>query len=190
LQDTLNDVYKIRDSRSYFVARIYAIGLTLLLTAIASVALAAIFGGDVLGKLAYRYFPDHFVALIASIAARVLGRVIALALLVLCFAVIYYWAPDLKKRRWRWFTPGAMVGILGWILASLGLRVYLHYFNTYSVTYGSLGAVIILLTWFYITGLMLLVGAEINSQIEAAAVEQCLSGHAAPDVESGNREVN
>ena len=59
-------------------------------------------------------------------------------------------------------------------LASLILRIYLHYFNNYSVTYGSLGAVIILLTWFYITGLMLLLGAEINSEIAAAAAEKTL----------------
>jgi membrane protein len=60
---------------------------------------------------------------------------------------------------------------LGWLVVSLGLRIYLHFFNNYSVTYGSLGAVIILLTWFYITGLMLLVGAEIDSEIEAAATD-------------------
>ena len=62
--------------------------------------------------------------------------------------------------------------IIGWLLASLGFRMYIHFFDTYSVTYGSLGAVIILLMWFYITGLMLLLGAEINSQIEAAAAER------------------
>ena len=61
--------------------------------------------------------------------------------------------------------------IVAWLLASLGFRIYLHYFNSYSVTYGSLGAVIILLMWFYITGLMLLAGAEINSEIEAAAAQ-------------------
>jgi len=66
------------------------------------------------------------------------------------------------------------MGIVGWMLSSLGFRLYLHYFNTYSVTYGSLGAVVILLMWFYITGLMLLLGAEINSQIEAAAAEKTL----------------
>jgi membrane protein len=92
-------------------------------------------------------------------------------MLVLTFAVIYYWAPDIKSRRWHWLTPGGAIGILGWLVASLGLRVYIHFFNNYSVTYGSLGAVIILLTWFYITGLMLLVGAEINSEIEAAGAE-------------------
>ena len=59
-------------------------------------------------------------------------------------------------------------------MASFGLRIYLHFFNNYTVTYGSLGAVIILLMWFYITGLMLLLGAEINSQIEAAAAERML----------------
>jgi membrane protein len=59
--------------------------------------------------------------------------------------------------------------ILFWLLASLGLRLYLHFFNVYSFTYGSLGAVIILLMWFYITGFMILLGAEINSEIEAAA---------------------
>jgi len=75
---------------------------------------------------------------------------------------------------WRYFTPGAAIGILGWILSSLALRVYLFYFNSYSVTYGSLGAVIILLTWFYITGLMLLFGAEINSEISAAVAEKNL----------------
>ena len=67
------------------------------------------------------------------------------------------------------------MGIGVWLLASLGLRVYLHFFNNYSVTYGSLGAIIILLTWFYVSGLMLLLGAEINSEIEAAATEKRLA---------------
>jgi membrane protein len=79
-----------------------------------------------------------------------------------------------KTRRWHWLTPGGNLGILGWVVASLGLRLYLHFSNNYSVTYGSLGAVIILLTSFYITGLMLLIGAEINSEIEAAAAEKHL----------------
>jgi membrane protein len=86
----------------------------------------------------------------------------------------------LKKRRWHWFTPGGALGLLGWFLASLGLRAYLRYFDNYSVVYGSLGAVIILLTWFYITGLMLLLGAEINSEIEAAAAEMRLAVDAPP----------
>jgi membrane protein len=73
------------------------------------------------------------------------------------------------------------------VLASLGLRVYLHFFDTYSITYGSLGAVIILLTWFYISGFMLLFGAEVNSEIEAATAQNRLAGHPglAPSVKPG-----
>ena len=71
-------------------------------------------------------------------------------------------------------APGSAVGIIGWILASIGLRAYVHFFNNYTVTYGGLGAVIVLLTWFYLTGLMLLLGAEINSEIEAVAAAKRL----------------
>ena len=104
-----------------------------------------------------------------------LSWAIATGLLALLFALIYYWAPDVKQRRWHWLTPGGAIGIIGWLLASVGLRVYLHYFNTFSATYGSLGAVIILLIWFYLSGLMLLLGGEVNSEIEAAATEKRLS---------------
>jgi membrane protein len=105
-------------------------------------------------------------------------------MLLLAFAVIYYWAPDWRHRRWRWFTPGGAIGIFGWLIASLGFRIYLHFFNSFTVTYGSLGAVVILLIWLYITGLMLLFGGEINSEIEAAAVEKRIL-----DNRESNREV-
>ena len=108
---------------------------------------------------------------VASLSFKALGWTVAAALLALAFSVIYYYAPDLKRHYWHWLTPGAAIGIAAWLLGSLGLRIYLQFFNSYSITYGSLGAVIILLTWFYITGLMVLVGAEINSEIEAAAAE-------------------
>ncbi len=180
IQDVLNAVYKIDDTRSYIRARIYAIGLTIVLTVIVSLCLASMFAGDFVGAMALRQIPDHLLATAASIGARVAGWVLATSLLALSFAVTYYWAPDLKKRCWHWLTPGGAIGIAGWLLASLGLRIYLHFFNSYSVTYGSLGAVIILLTWFYITGLMLLLGAEINSEIEAAAAERCVIALSSP----------
>ena len=99
----------------------------------------------------------------------------ATGFLSLLFAIIYYFGPDVKVSQWRWLTPGSAIGIVGWLLASLGLRIYVHYFNNYSATYGSLGTVIILLTWFYLSGLMLLVGGEINSEIEAAVQEKKLA---------------
>lgn len=169
IQDTLNDVYKVEGRRSYLVARIFAIGLTIALTVIVTAGLASLLGGDFLAALAYRAIHHDLLATTASVLSRVIGWFIATVLLTLAFAVIYFWAPNVKTRRWHWLTPGGAIGIAGWLLCSLGLRVYIHYFPSFSLTYGSLGAVIILLTWFYITGLMLLLGAEINSEIEGAA---------------------
>jgi membrane protein len=79
-----------------------------------------------------------------------------------------------------------VIGLVGWVICSLGLRVYLHFFDSFSLTYGSLGGVIILLTWFYITGLMLLLGAEVNSEIQAAVAEKKLknSGTIPHDVDA------
>lgn len=169
IQDSLNTVYKVQESRSFFVARFYAIALTVVLAIIVTLVLSAMLGGDFMARIASLRIHNPFLVVITGIAVRAVGWLIALALLSLSFAVIYYWAPDVKVRRWRWLTPGSAFGILGWLVASLGLRVYLSFFDSYSITYGSLGAVITLLTWFYITGLMILVGAEINSEIEIAA---------------------
>src|ERR1700761_6052864 len=178
IQETLNAVYKIRETRSYLGARIQAIGLTLLLVVIWSLTLASMFGGDFVAAWCNRHLHATVLAASAADAARVVGWIIATALLALSFAVVYCWAPAWKIRHWRWITPGTGIGILGWLLSSLGFRIYLHYFNTYSVTYGSLGAVVILLMWFYISGLMLLLGAEINSAIDASVAERrmALSG--------------
>jgi membrane protein len=96
---------------------------------------------------------------------------LAFFFVVLAFATIYYWAPD-ADQQWAWITPGSLTGVILWIAASICFRVYLHYFNSYGKTYGSLGAVIVLLLWLYITGMAILVGGEINSEIENAAAKR------------------
>jgi len=97
---------------------------------------------------------------------------VVFACIMLAFALIYYFAPDFRKQSWQWLTPGAAIGVVLWLLVSLGFRVYLHFFNSYSATYGSLGAVIILMLWLYFTGAAVLIGGEINSEIENAAAQQ------------------
>ena len=189
LQDTLDVVYNIEDSRSYIKARIQAIALTIILIAIVSCCLASMFGGDFFAAIARQRIHVGFLRTAAILSARVLGWTVATALLALAFAVIYYWAPDLKTRFWHWLTPGGALGIVGWLLASLGLRIYLNFYNSFSVTYGSLGAVIILMTWFYITGLMLLVGAEINGQIEAAAAQMRVGELPSPSEEPAQADT-
>jgi membrane protein len=174
IQDVLNDVYKITVPRSYLKARLYAIGLTIVLSMIFTLILTTMLGSDFFAAVAFRRIHPAAAALIAAIFSRLVGWLSATALLALSFALIYYFAPNLPTRRWRWFTPGGGIGILGWLAASLGLRFYLKFFPSYTITYGSLGAVIILLTWFYVTALMLLIGAEVNSEIEAAVAQKTL----------------
>ena len=169
IQDNLNVVYKVKETRSYLTARLSAIGVTIILMVLITLMLAAMFIADLLARIAYLHIYHHFVAATAAYAVRCLGWLVAIMLISFLFAVIYYFAPDVKASHWRWLTPGSVIGILGWLLASIGLRVYVHFFNNYSVAYGGLEAVIILLTWFYLAGMMLLLGAEINSQIEGAA---------------------
>lgn len=174
IQDSLNVVYKVKETRSYLVARLSAIGVTVILMVLFTLILTSLLGADFFARLAYLRIYHHFLATAVAYTARGLAWTIVAMLLALFFAVIYYFAPDVKRSNWHWITPGAAIGIIGWLLASIGLRIYVHLFNNYTVTYGSLGAVIILLTWFYLTGLMLLLGAEINSEIEAAAAARRL----------------
>lgn len=176
VQDTLNAVYNIESRRSYIVARLQAIALTILLIVMVTVGLGSLLLGDYLALLVGTNVHDSLLHFSGVIAIRLVSWTLAAVVLAMTFAVLYYWAPD-TNMRWHWITPGAVIGIMGWVLASLGFRLYLHYFNSYTVTYGSLGAVVILLMWFYITGLMLLLGAEVNSQIEAAAAERSLELH-------------
>ena len=174
IQDTLNIVYKVRESRPYWKVRGAAMLVTLLLAIVISFALFSLFIGDFVARYFSLHIGEHMLALVVASSIRVVAWVVATALLMLIFAIIYYYAPDVRNKQWHWLTPGAAVGIFCWVAASIILRLYLHFFNSYSLTYGSLGAVIILLTWFYVTGLMLLLGAEFNSEIAAAVLEKNL----------------
>lgn len=174
IQDGMNTVYQVKETRPYWKARGSAILVTVLLSVIVTLILAALLGGDFGARLAMEHFAGSWKGWAVAIPLHIATWVVAVGLLMLLFGSIYYFAPNLKSKCWRWLTPGAFIGITTWILASIGLRVYLHFFNSYSVTYGSLGAVIILLTWFYVTGLTLLLGAEVNSEIQAAVAERHL----------------
>jgi membrane protein len=174
IQGTLNVVYRVKEDRPYWQARLSAIGITFALSIVISLMLASLLTADFLARLAHLHLYNHVVAVAAAVSLRLIGWIIATGLLALVFAVIYYFGPDVKVRQWHWLSPGAAIGMLGWLGGSIGLRLYVHYVNNYSATYGSLGTVIILLTWFYLSGLMLLIGGEINSEIEAAVKEKKL----------------
>jgi membrane protein len=174
IQDTANIVYKVKETRPYWKSKLEAIGVTVLLSIVITITLAVLLITDYVVRRIRLFGIRQYMMLTEIVVVKAVAWTIVVAMLMLLFAIIYYFAPDTKNKVWRWLTPGAAIGIFGWLAASIGLRIYLHYFPSYSATYGSLGAVIILLTWFYITGLMLLAGAEINSEIQAAVTEKRL----------------
>jgi membrane protein len=93
---------------------------------------------------------------------------LALALVVLAVAVINYFAPD-AEQDWTWITPGAILATALWLIGSLGFKIYVAQFADYNETYGSLGGVVVLMLWFYVSSLAILVGAEMNAEIEHAS---------------------
>ena len=103
-------------------------------------------------------------------AWKLMQWVVALVFMVISFSLVYYFGPNVGRRRWHWLTPGSVFGVLLWFAATFGFRAYLHFFNTYSKTYGSLGAVIILLVWLYVAELAFLIGGEIDAAIESKAL--------------------
>jgi membrane protein len=99
-----------------------------------------------------------------------------IVIVMLGLAVLYRYAPDREESKWRWVSPGAIVATLLWIIASIAFTVYVANFNSYDKTYGSLGGVIILLTWLYLSALAVLLGAVINAQTEKQTTKDSTTG--------------
>ncbi|MBV9183140.1 MAG: YihY/virulence factor BrkB family protein [Acidobacteria bacterium] len=165
----LNGVYEVRETRSWFKVRAIAVALTVAISLLIICALAVVLGGGYLASVLGAYYGLREVTILGW---RVMQTLVALAFVTFSFSLIYYFGPDVEEQHWYWITPGSVVGVLLWGVASLGFRAYLHFFNTYSKTYGSLGAVMILLMWLYITGLAFLSGGVINAHIEHAAARR------------------
>jgi membrane protein len=137
--------------------------LTVALAGLIIVALVlALYGGKIGQSLAAHLGLGE----VFRVGWKVLQWPVSFAAMFVAFSLVYYFAPNVEHRKWSWVTPGSAAGVALWLLASLGFRLYLHFFNSYSATYGSLGAVIILMLWLYITGFAILTGGEINSIIE------------------------
>ena len=146
---SLNLVYRVKETRPWWKQKLTVVGLTLALAALIIVALVLVLYGGKIGELIASYVG---LSKVFAIAWKLLQWPVSFGAMFLSFSLIYYFAPNLKERRWYWVTPGAVAGVAIWLLVSLGFRIYLHFFNSYSATYGSLGAAVILLLWLYITG--------------------------------------
>ena len=168
LISTLNAVYQVREQRSWIKVHLLSFGLTLTMSVLIIAALFLVLaGGHVLHSLGDMLGLSNA----AFFAGKILQWTSALSFVIFAFALVYYFAPDVEEQHWYWITPGSIIGVGLWTAASAALRGYLHFFDSYSITYGSLGAVIILMLWFYVAGLAVLIGGQINATIEHAAAE-------------------
>ena len=173
ISESLNAMYGVKESRPWWKLRLASIGLTIALSVLIISALLLILYGGELGEAVTNYFNQSrdFATfwLIAQIP-------LILVFVFLTFAMIYYFAPNLYNQKWYWITPGSIIGILLWLLVSFLFRVYLRHFDSYSATYGALGAVIVLMFWFYLSGVAILIGGKINAEIENAAANAGIPG--------------
>jgi membrane protein len=163
--DTLNQAYDIHEGRPWWKVRLTAVGLT--------VALAIFIVGSTVLVVAGPALADKVAASFQLGSAfawtwKVLQWPVVFALASLGIAIIYYYAPD-AEQDWIWITPGSILATLLWLLISLGFRFYVTNFGSYTESYGAVGGVIVVMLWFYLSGLAVLVGAELNAEIEHAS---------------------
>lgn len=160
---SLNKIYRTPETRPWWKQKATVIGLTLALAALIIIAIVLVlYGGKIGGAIASQVGLGN----VFATAWKILQWPVSFFAMFLSFSLVYYFAPNVAERRWFWVTPGSVVGVLLWLIASAAFRVYLHFFNNYSATYGSLGAAVILMLWLYITGFAILIGGEVNQVIE------------------------
>jgi membrane protein len=163
--DGLNRAYDVEEGRPYWKVRLIAIFLTVGLSLFIIFSLILLTFGPQIGG----WIADQVgLGSMFQTAWNLLRWPVIVGLIILAMALVYYVAPDVEQR-WQWITPGSLAAVLGWLLASLGFSFYVNNFGSYNATYGSIGAVIVLLTWMYVSGLFVLIGGEINAEIEHAA---------------------
>lgn len=163
---SLNLAYHAHETRPWLKVRSIAIGLSLLISvSLLAVLFIVLAGNHFVGQLGTG-FRLHLI--VVQVWNAVQWAAAILFVTTSC-SLIYYCGPDLKQRgRWQWLPPGSAFGAFVWLLTSFGFRTYLHFFNNYSASYGSLGAAMILLVWLYVSGLAYLIGGEINAEIGRA----------------------
>lgn len=161
IMGTLNDAYDAREERPFWKVRLIAIGLTILLALLIVGGTALIMFGDRFASWLAAYFGLGNVFMVTW---GVVDYLLGLTLMFLGLELIYYFAPNVEQN-WKVITPGAVFSVVSLIIASLLFSLYLRFAPNYSVTYGSLGAVVVLMLWLYLMGAVILIGGEINAEI-------------------------
>jgi membrane protein len=165
IMDTLNQAYDIQEGRPWWKVKAIAVGLTLALGAFILVSTVLVVIGPTLAEHVAAWF--HLGAAFTW-TWKILQWPVVFVLVSVAVALVYYYAPD-ADQDWIWITPGSIIATFLWLLVSLGFKLYVTRFGSYNATYGAIGGVVVLMLWFYVSGLALLVGAEMNAEIEHAS---------------------
>jgi membrane protein len=174
--DALNRAYDVEDARPWWKQRLTAILLTIGVAMFVLVSFALVIAGPQLA--------EYVAARVGFGAAfewtwKIAQWPIVFALVATAIGLIYYFAPDVEQD-FVWITPGSLTATLLWLLGSLGFRYYVVNFGSYNETYGAIGGVMVLMIWLYLTGLVIIVGAEMNAEIEHASAHGKAVGEKVP----------
>jgi len=173
----LNKIFRVQEGRGFIKHKAFDLFWTLIVMALALITLVLVLLGgdlasDVLGKIG---LGDT-----AATVWLVLRWPGALVVAMVIYAIVFYAAPNVEVRHFRWITPGAIVGVLLWILASGLFFVYVSNFSSYSATYGAFAGAVILLVWLWVTNLAFLFGAELNAVVDLRRAKYLPEGYDGP----------
>ena len=163
--NAMNRAYDIEESRPWWRVKVLAVLLTIGLAFFILIALTLVLAGPQLADLATRWVG---VPAVWALIWKIIQWPLVFFLVATGIGLIYYFAPD-AEQEWVWITPGSVLATILWLIASLGFRYYVVTFGHYSETYGALGGIIVVLLWFYLSSLAIVIGAELNAEIEHAS---------------------
>jgi membrane protein len=162
---TLNAAYDVTESRAWWKTRLTAVLLTVGIAIFIVVSMFLVLAGPAVAEhLANRFYLGPAF----KWAWWVIQWPVVFALVATAIGLVYYFAPDVEQD-WVWITPGSVLATALWLLVSLGLKLYYQLVPNANATYGAIGGVMVLMLWFYVSGVAMLIGAELNSEIEHAS---------------------
>jgi len=163
----LNHAYEVKESRPYWKVQLSAVGVTVAGALLGLLAIAALIAGSSLGGWAAERLG---IATVYHVTVQWLRWPVTALVIMLSAAMAYYFLPDVEQR-FKYITPGSVTATAAWMLATWGFGFYVSHFGSYDATYGSIGGLIVLLTWLYISAAIFLLGGKINAVIEHASDE-------------------
>lgn len=168
IMDTLNAVYNVEDTRPFWKSRLIAITMTVGLAGFIIASTILVLYGEAIGRWVADFVGLGWLFVLAWV---LLQWPLVIALMLFAIGTVYYVAPCVKQD-WRWVIPGSVFAVVTWLAVSLGFKFYVENFGNYNAAYGSIGGMIVLLLWFYLSGVALLVGGEINAEIAKEATKR------------------